>query len=132
MDLRDPQVALMYHRYPPDISEMATRDPNFPPRAHKIPEVMFLCPHGEKSFLQLGEQLQAGIEDVCVLSEDEGLLLQALQTIKDTDEVIQETLKLIASLGGNWGMSVEWGTEGTTEGTRGGRSKGDSWEHWNC
>ncbi|OXB69646.1 UNVERIFIED_CONTAM: hypothetical protein H355_000113 [Colinus virginianus] len=42
---------------------------------------------GEKSFfLQPGEQLQTGIEDVYVLSEDEGLLLQALQTIKDTDE----------------------------------------------
>ncbi|XP_009467086.1 PREDICTED: major vault protein, partial [Nipponia nippon] len=42
---------------------------------------------GEKSFfLQPGERLQAGIQDVYVLSEDEGLLLQALQTIKDTDE----------------------------------------------
>ncbi|NXL93114.1 MVP protein, partial [Alectura lathami] len=42
---------------------------------------------GEKSFfLQPGERLQAGIEDVYVLSEDEGLLLQALQAIKDTDE----------------------------------------------
>ncbi|KAF1578189.1 Major vault protein, partial [Eudyptes moseleyi] len=42
---------------------------------------------GEKSFfLQLGERLQAGIQDVYVLSEDEGLLLQALQTIKDTNE----------------------------------------------
>ncbi|XP_068280859.1 major vault protein isoform X3 [Nyctibius grandis] len=42
---------------------------------------------GEKSFfLQPGERLQAGIQDVYVLSEDEGLLLQALQTIKDTEE----------------------------------------------
>ncbi|NXI99351.1 MVP protein, partial [Psophia crepitans] len=42
---------------------------------------------GEKSFfLQPGERLQAGIQDVYVLSEDEGLLLQALQTIKDTNE----------------------------------------------
>lgn len=95
--------------------------------------MVFLYPQGEKSFfLQPGERLQAGIQDVYVLSEDEGLLLQALQAIKDTDEVSQGMLMLIASLGGNWGMSVEWGTEGTTEGTRGGRSKGDSWEHWNC
>ncbi|NXA30399.1 MVP protein, partial [Ibidorhyncha struthersii] len=42
---------------------------------------------GEKSFfLQPGERLQAGIQDIYVLSEDEGLLLQALQTIKDTNE----------------------------------------------
>ncbi|NXX97715.1 MVP protein, partial [Centropus bengalensis] len=42
---------------------------------------------GEKSFfLQPGERLQAGIQDVYVLSEDEGLLLQALQTIKDINE----------------------------------------------
>ncbi|NXW10924.1 MVP protein, partial [Fregetta grallaria] len=42
---------------------------------------------GEKSFfLDPGERLQAGIQDVYVLSEDEGLLLQALQTIKDTNE----------------------------------------------
>ncbi|XP_051497520.1 major vault protein isoform X3 [Apus apus] len=47
---------------------------------------------GEKSFfLQPGERLQAGIEDVYVLSEDEGLLLQALQTIKDTDEGTEVT-----------------------------------------
>lgn len=71
--------------------------------------MVFLYPQGEKSFfLQPGERLQAGIQDVYVLSEDEGLLLQALQTIKDTDEVIQETLKLIASLGGNWGFWGEW------------------------
>ncbi|KAM9168714.1 major vault protein isoform 1-T2 [Mergus octosetaceus] len=42
---------------------------------------------GERSFfLQPGERLQDGIQDVFVLSEDEGLLLQALQTIKDTSE----------------------------------------------
>ncbi|NXG84333.1 MVP protein, partial [Stercorarius parasiticus] len=47
---------------------------------------------GEKSFfLQPGERLQAGIQDVYVLSEDEGLLLQALQTIKDTNEVARGT-----------------------------------------
>ncbi|XP_054661001.1 major vault protein isoform X2 [Grus americana] len=49
---------------------------------------------GEKSFfLQPGEQLQAGIQDVYVLSEDEGLLLQALQTIKDTNEEGTEVMR---------------------------------------
>ncbi|XP_062457007.1 major vault protein, partial [Rhea pennata] len=42
---------------------------------------------GEKSFfLQPGERLQAGIQDVYVLAEDEGLLLQALQTLIHPDE----------------------------------------------
>ncbi|XP_064355578.1 major vault protein [Dromaius novaehollandiae] len=42
---------------------------------------------GEKSFfLQPGERLQAGIQDVYVLAEDEGLLLQALQTLTHPDE----------------------------------------------
>ncbi|XP_075302186.1 major vault protein isoform X2 [Opisthocomus hoazin] len=49
---------------------------------------------GEKSFfLQPGERLQAGIQDVYVLSEDEGLLLQALQTIKDTNEEAKEVTR---------------------------------------
>ncbi|XP_063211456.1 LOW QUALITY PROTEIN: major vault protein [Chroicocephalus ridibundus] len=49
---------------------------------------------GEKSFfLQPGERLQAGIQDVYVLSEDEGLLLQALQTIKDTNEEGKEVTR---------------------------------------
>ncbi|NWT47351.1 MVP protein, partial [Chroicocephalus maculipennis] len=49
---------------------------------------------GEKSFfLQPGEWLQAGIQDVYVLSEDEGLLLQALQTIKDTNEEGKEVTR---------------------------------------
>ena len=90
---------------------------------------MFLCPQGEKSFfLQPGEQLQAGIEDVYVLSEDEGLLLQALQTIKDADEV---TLKLISSLGGGWGSWSEWGQREQLGELGGGGSKGGSWEHGN-
>ncbi|XP_052558218.1 major vault protein isoform X2 [Tympanuchus pallidicinctus] len=55
---------------------------------------------GEKSFfLQPGERLQAGIEDVYVLSEDEGLLLQALQTIKDTDE---DGTEVIRRAGDRW------------------------------
>ncbi|KFU88831.1 Major vault protein, partial [Chaetura pelagica] len=59
---------------------------------------------GEKSFfLQPGERLQAGIEDVYVLSEDEGLLLQALQTIKDTDEVAH---------GDTWSSRISWETPG--------------------
>ncbi|XP_069727917.1 major vault protein [Phaenicophaeus curvirostris] len=49
---------------------------------------------GEKSFfLQPGEHLQAGIQDVYVLSEDEGLLLQALQTIKDINEDGEEVTR---------------------------------------
>ncbi|POI30222.1 hypothetical protein CIB84_006028 [Bambusicola thoracicus] len=55
---------------------------------------------GEKSFfLQPGERLQAGIQDVYVLSEDEGLLLQALQTIKDTDE---DGTEVIRRAGDRW------------------------------
>lgn len=61
------------------------------------------CLQGEKSFfLQPGERLQAGIQDVYVLSEDEGLLLQALQTIKDTNEVAQGTPGVSGSPGGTW------------------------------
>ncbi|NXV72119.1 MVP protein, partial [Atlantisia rogersi] len=55
---------------------------------------------GEKSFfLQPGERLQAGIQDVYVLSEDEGLLLQALQTIKDTRE---DGTEVIRRAGDRW------------------------------
>ncbi|KFO79479.1 Major vault protein, partial [Cuculus canorus] len=58
---------------------------------------------GEKSFfLQPGERLQAGIQDVYVLSEDEGLLLQALQTIKDVSEVVQGTPGVSGSARGTW------------------------------
>uniref|UniRef100_A0A8C6YJN3 Major vault protein n=1 Tax=Nothoprocta perdicaria TaxID=30464 RepID=A0A8C6YJN3_NOTPE len=43
---------------------------------------------GECSFfLRPGERLQAGIQDVFVLGEDEGLLLQALQNVTHEDEV---------------------------------------------
>ncbi|XP_063286913.1 major vault protein [Pelobates fuscus] len=42
---------------------------------------------GEKSFfLQPGESLEAGIEDVYVLSEEEGLVLRALQPLEEKDE----------------------------------------------
>ncbi|XP_074023205.1 LOW QUALITY PROTEIN: major vault protein, partial [Numenius arquata] len=55
---------------------------------------------GEKSFfLQPGERLQAGIQDVYVLSEDEGLLLQALQAVKDTD---QEGREVTRRAGDRW------------------------------
>lgn len=41
---------------------------------------------GEKSFfLQPGEQLEKGIQNVFVMGEDEGLILRALEAFKDTD-----------------------------------------------
>ncbi|XP_017374604.1 major vault protein [Cebus imitator] len=43
---------------------------------------------GEKSFfLQPGEQLEQGIQDVYVLSEQEGLLLRALQPLEEGEDV---------------------------------------------
>lgn len=79
----------------------------------------FPCPQGEKSFfLQPGERLQAGIQDVFVLSEDEGLLLQALQTVKDTNEVTQRTPRLAGSPGGTWeklGVQGAWDDCGNQE-----------------
>jgi len=85
------------------------------------------CPQGEKSFfLQPGERLQAGIQDVYVLSEDEGLLLQALQTIKDTNEVAQGTAGVSGSPVGIWeklggGIQGGWdeGQPGVVGGQRG-------------
>ncbi|XP_041431429.1 major vault protein isoform X2 [Xenopus laevis] len=42
---------------------------------------------GEKSFfLQPGESLEYGIQDVYILSEEEGLVLRALQVLEDKDE----------------------------------------------
>ncbi|XP_053871095.1 major vault protein-like [Malaclemys terrapin pileata] len=42
---------------------------------------------GEKSFfLQPGESLKDGIQDIYILSEDEGLLLRALSKLEDLDE----------------------------------------------
>ncbi|XP_069508129.1 major vault protein [Ambystoma mexicanum] len=42
---------------------------------------------GEKSFFLLpGESLECGIQDVYILSEEEGLLLRALQLLEDKDE----------------------------------------------
>ncbi|KAG3259617.1 major vault protein [Ictidomys tridecemlineatus] len=47
-----------------------------------------LSPHqGEKSFfLQPGERLERGIQDVYVLSEQQGLLLRALQSLEEGEE----------------------------------------------
>lgn len=43
---------------------------------------------GERSFfLRPGESLAEGIQDVYILSEDEGLVLRAVETFHDTDEV---------------------------------------------
>lgn len=43
---------------------------------------------GEKSFfLQPGESLEEGIQDVYILSEEEGLVLRALQVLEEKDEV---------------------------------------------
>ncbi|XP_076997381.1 major vault protein [Tamandua tetradactyla] len=45
---------------------------------------------GEKSFfLQPGERLEQGIQDVYVLSEQQGLLLRALQPLKEKDVMLQ-------------------------------------------
>ncbi|KAM8962473.1 major vault protein [Pelodytes ibericus] len=42
---------------------------------------------GEKSFfLQPGENLEGGIQDVFILSEEEGLVLRAVQVLEDEDE----------------------------------------------
>ncbi|XP_018414639.1 PREDICTED: major vault protein isoform X2 [Nanorana parkeri] len=42
---------------------------------------------GEKSFfLQPGENLESGIQDVYILSEEEGLVLRALQVLEEKDE----------------------------------------------
>lgn len=79
----------------------------------------FPHPQGERSFfLQPGERLQDGIQDVFVLSEDEGLLLQALQTIKDTSEVTQGAPRLTGSPGGTWeklGVQGAWDARGNQE-----------------
>lgn len=46
-----------------------------------------LC-QGERSFfLQPGERLEQGIQDVYVLSEEEGLVLRAVEAFNDTQEV---------------------------------------------
>lgn len=43
---------------------------------------------GETSlFLQPGEELEDGIQDTYILSEDEGLLLRALRPLEDENEV---------------------------------------------
>uniref|UniRef100_A0A8C2WD68 Major vault protein n=1 Tax=Cyclopterus lumpus TaxID=8103 RepID=A0A8C2WD68_CYCLU len=46
---------------------------------------------GERSFfLQPGEDLESGIQDVYVLSEDEGLVLRAVEAFNDTEEDEEE------------------------------------------
>lgn len=50
--------------------------------------VSFPLLQGEKSFfLQPGEQLENGIQDVYVLSEEEGLVLKAVEAFVDTEVV---------------------------------------------
>ncbi len=51
---------------------------------------LITCPlcQGERSFfLQPGEHLEHGIQDVYVLSEEEGLVLRAVEAFNDTEEV---------------------------------------------
>ena len=51
---------------------------------------LFIYEQGEKSFFLLpGEHLEAGIQDVFILGEDEGLILRANESFvdKDGDEV---------------------------------------------
>lgn len=58
----------------------------FPPLSGFIASV-FLC-QGECSFfLQPGEQLERGIQDVFVLSEEEGLVLRAVEAFNDSEQV---------------------------------------------
>ena len=42
---------------------------------------------GEKSFLQPGERLEKGIQNVFVLGEDEGMILKANEAFKDPESV---------------------------------------------
>ncbi|KAK5884396.1 hypothetical protein CesoFtcFv8_018222 [Champsocephalus esox] len=50
---------------------------------------------GERSFfLQPGEQLEQGIQDVYVLSEEEGLVLRAVEAFNDTLEVRAEITRI--------------------------------------
>lgn len=57
---------------------------------------IYLCrcvPQGERSFfLRPGERLENGIQDVYVLSEDEGLVLRAVETFADTEAVRQRAV----------------------------------------
>uniref|UniRef100_A0A8C0GKC2 Major vault protein n=1 Tax=Chelonoidis abingdonii TaxID=106734 RepID=A0A8C0GKC2_CHEAB len=61
---------------------------------------------GEKSFfLQPGESLKEGIQDIYILSEDEGLLLRALSKLEDSNEVRR---------------AQDWASRGCGSGTGGG------------
>lgn len=58
-----------------------------------------LSPQGEKSFfLQPGERLERGIQDVYVLSEQQGLLLRALQPLEEGED----TEKVSHQAGDRW------------------------------
>ena len=51
---------------------------------------------GEKSFfLQPGERLEKGIQNVFVLGEDEGLILKANEAFKDPESVSNFTTELL-------------------------------------
>lgn len=41
--------------------------------------------------MQPGERLENGIQDVYVLSEEEGLVLRAVEAFNDTDEVRRQS-----------------------------------------
>lgn len=50
---------------------------------------------GERSFfLRPGEHLENGIQDVYVLSEEEGLVLRAVEAFNDTEAVRQSTMSI--------------------------------------
>ena len=48
--------------------------------------MLSICHQGEKSFfLRPGEHLEAGIQDMFILGEDEGLILRANESFVDKD-----------------------------------------------
>lgn len=64
---------------------------------------MCLCVRqGERSFfLQPGEHLECGIQDVYVMSEEEGLVLRAVEAFQDMDQVrlsVHQPVSLSVSL----------------------------------
>lgn len=51
----------------------------------------FSLSQGERSFfLQPGESLEQGIQDVYVLSEEEGLVLRAVEAFNDVEEEVRD------------------------------------------
>lgn len=58
---------------------------------------------GEKSFfLQPGEKLENGIQDVYVLGEDEGVILKCIETFRD------EQFKCDRNPGDRWMIKGPW------------------------